>query len=245
MIIWEGASRQDGSPIVGIVTGIDSPSSNRKTGPMAQLWILRADMPPLEALRTDADAAICGDCPLRGVLDRDTGSRVGRVCYVNVGQAPTSVYRAYERGSYPRVTPDHVSSVLAHRGVSIRLGAYGDPAMLPLSVITALCNGVKGTGYTHQWRHLDRAWAAYLMASADTVSDRRDARRAGWRSFYVVPMDTDLATVPHAVECMATRERNRLTCAQCLACSGTKGRDTVAVDVVIRAHGTGGRYVTA
>ena len=36
-IIYRGPSMLDGSPIVAILTGIDKPSHNPKTGPMAQL----------------------------------------------------------------------------------------------------------------------------------------------------------------------------------------------------------------
>ena len=40
-VIWRGASRWDGAPLVVIVTW---ESSNKKTGNMAQTWILRADV---------------------------------------------------------------------------------------------------------------------------------------------------------------------------------------------------------
>ena len=59
-IIYEGRSAIDRAPIVVILTGL-KPSKNSKTGAMLQTWILRADMHPLEALRTGADRAICGD----------------------------------------------------------------------------------------------------------------------------------------------------------------------------------------
>lgn len=244
MIIWEGTSPVDGSPIVAILTGATGrKSANRKTGTMAQLWILRADMAPLDAIRTDADDAICGSCPLRGTTGED-GRRIGRACYVNVGQAPTSVYRAYRRGSYARVSPADAAAILA--GQKVRLGAYGDPGMLPLDVVRTLISRADGwTGYSHAWRTLPDGWSAILMASADTVADRRAARAAGWRSFYVAPVGTDLASQDGAVECSATRERSPLSCDACLMCAGTRGSDRVAVDVAIIAHGSGARYVTA
>lgn len=45
-VLWEGRSLLDDGPIVAVVT---SGSSNRKTGPMAQVWILRQDVAPHEA----------------------------------------------------------------------------------------------------------------------------------------------------------------------------------------------------
>lgn len=99
MIVHEGPSPVDGSPIVGILTGVTSPSANRKTGRMAQLWILPADATPLDAMRTGADAAICGSCPLRGTIGTDGKRRVGRACYVNSTQP---CLRVYHEVSLPR-----------------------------------------------------------------------------------------------------------------------------------------------
>jgi hypothetical protein len=65
-VIYRGPSRIDGAPIVAIATGFRDPTANRKTGPMIQTWILREDVPPLEAVATGADRSICGECPHRG-----------------------------------------------------------------------------------------------------------------------------------------------------------------------------------
>lgn len=237
-IIWEGPSAHDGAPIVVIVTGIRGASQNRKTGDMLQTWVMRADVDPISALATDLDASICGTCPLRGTLV--DGHRVGRVCYVNVGQAPLSVWRAFARGSYPRMAPSDVARITAGR--AIRLGAYGDPAMVPLSVWEGLTSCTdRWTGYTHQWRTRPE-YKGLLMASADTVADRRDARAQGWRAFYVIP--AGVAIPSGAMECAATRARNPLQCADCGACAGTRrGSTSTAVDVAINAHGSGARYV--
>lgn len=240
-IVWEGPSAHDGAPIVVIVTGLRGASTNRKTGDMLQTWIMRADVDPITALATDSDASICGACPLRGILS--DGKRKGRACYVNVGQAPLSVWRAFDRGSYPRMSPETVARLITGR--AIRLGAYGDPAMVPVDVWQTLITGARTwTGYTHQWRARPE-YRGILMASADTVADRRDARAEGWRAFYVVPAQTDIRAIGGAMECAATRDRAPLQCADCGACAGTRnGATTGAVDVVIRAHGSGARYVT-
>lgn len=235
-VIWEGASPFDGAPIAMIVT---THSANRKTGDMVQTWILRTDVPPLEALRTNGDASICGACPLRGAMV--DGTRVGRACYVNVGQAPNSVWRTYTRGGYVRMDAARVGEIIAGRGV--RLGAYGDPAMVPLSVLRDLvAHASVWTGYTHQWRTVDSAYASLLMASTESDADMADATARGYRFFHVV---ADGAPAPsRTVECAATRERNPLQCIDCGMCAGTRnGTASGAVSVVITAHGSGAKYV--
>lgn len=237
-IAWEGPSRYDGSPIAVIVTGVSGASANRKTGAMWQVWILRQDIAPTEAIATGTDDAICGDCPLRGVLGKQ------RACYVNVGQAPQSVWRAYRRGSYPRLQPEQWQAWSA--GAFVRLGAYGDPAMMPLDVARALVAGAAGhTGYTHQIEHVPAdeqdAWAALVMISASTPAEYQAARARGWQSFYAIPQG---APIPDdAMLCAAERPgKHKRQCAECLVCCGT-GRGKGAVSVYIDPHGTGARYI--
>jgi hypothetical protein len=49
-VVWEGASLIDGSPIVLILTGFVSPTSNRKTGRLIQSWILQQEFVLLQQL---------------------------------------------------------------------------------------------------------------------------------------------------------------------------------------------------
>ena len=65
IVAWRGPSAIDGTPVMLVLTGLRRPSTNSKTGPMVQSWILREDMHPLEAVKTGADSSICGSCPLR------------------------------------------------------------------------------------------------------------------------------------------------------------------------------------
>ena len=237
LVVWRGASEIDGAPIVMIVTGLTSKSQNVKTGAMMQTWILREDVDPVEAMRRNFDVSICGDCPLRGM--QVDGKRVGRACYVNVGQAPRSVWECFNRGNYREATPQEAAELIDGR--PIRLGSYGDPSLVPFDVLDALASGSKmRTGYTHQWRSKDPRYASLLMASADTVEDRRDARLAGWRSFYVIPKGA--AKPAGAVECASTRDLNKRDCETCGMCSGVKG-GKVATDVFIAAHGAGAKFV--
>ena len=230
IVLWEGFSPIDGAPIVAIATGLSRPSSNRKTGPMVQVWILRADVSPSEAVATDADASVCGSCPLKGLGFKK------RACYVNVGQAPAAVWRAYQRGSYPRVTLQAARDLI--EGRALRLGAYGDPAMVPARFLKAWTQAAKShTGYTHQWRapFATDAHRELLMASADTAEDRAEALARGWRFFGITTTPDD---VESAIECPA--DRGLTTCEKCGLCAGTSKR---AKSIVIRAHGAGAQYV--
>ena len=51
-IAWQGKSWIDGSPIMAVVT---LKTSNRKTGDMAQVWILRTDLDPVAAIKSGGD----------------------------------------------------------------------------------------------------------------------------------------------------------------------------------------------
>lgn len=237
IVIWEGPSAFNGEPIVLIATGLVRPSENRKTGGMVQVFILRADKSPMGALADLTDDAICGSCPLRGeIVD---GKRVGRACYVEVSKSVSSVFKAYLNGTYLNVTPSEARAWLAGR--KVRLGAYGDPAMVPYEVIAETVADARfNTGYTHQWKDCDPRFSGLLMASADGSDDYRLARREGWRSFVVVPAHAALPA--GTVECLA--ESKNLQCADCGACGGTRlGTRPNAVSVSIRAHGPGSKFV--
>lgn len=228
LILWRGASLLDGAPIVAVVTGLAAGSSNRKTGDMLQTWILREDMAPTDAVRNGADASICGQCPHRGY-----GDGHGRTCYVNVGQGPLAVWRAYKRGTYP-VAIDSDALTAAGRGLLVRLGSYGDPAAVPAYVWEQLtADAVGHNGYTHQWRTAPQL-RKLCMASADNAADATDAQAMGWRTFRVA-MPCDPPRLVGEAICPASAEAGkRLTCAQCLSCGGADGRRG---SMVIRAHG--------
>lgn len=226
MILWEGASQIDGKPIVVIAT---DGSRNEKTGDMVQVWILRSDIAPHEAVKTGDDASICGDCPQRHFT--------GGSCYVITFQGPLSVYRKYKAGGYADAS--HVASMThALRTKAIRMGAYGDPAAVPFHVWESLiaqgCG--KWSGYTHQWA---KPWAkpyrALLMASCDSEAEATLARSRGWRFFLVVAGKP--SEVAGAVECLS--DARGMSCKECGICDGTRAdsRNAEAVSVAIQVHG--------
>jgi hypothetical protein len=232
VIIYQGPSVLDGAPIVVLAMKPRASGANKKTGAMVQTYILRSDMSPIEAVRTGADASICGDCRHRG-----DGTGKGRSCYVTLIHGPRVVYDAYSRGIYETVTPAQAGLIFA--GSMVRLGTYGDPAAVPQDVWQALTAHAEGwTGYTHQWRTIDPSWARYVMASTDSMAERWAAEAMGYRSFRV-------GAEPEYGEviCPASEEAGRkVQCIACKACMGTSGK--ARAPITIAPHGVGARHVT-
>lgn len=237
-IIYSGPSQLDGSPIVvvAIVT-----SGNVKTGNMLQTHIIRADMDPMKASKTGADYSICGNCTHRGTPNEDPTKKTaqGRTCYVNLGQGPNQVFKAYKAGKYPTATtPEQIAALGAGR--MIRLGTYGDPAAVPASVWDALLQHSTGhTGYTHQ--HDKAPDYSRMMYSADNAQDALQAQAKGYRTFRVIPVQ-DYSTNGKAsilageILCPASKENDKgITCTQCKLCTGST---TAAKSIAIVAHGT-------
>ena len=209
-----------------IATGFASPSDNRKTGDMIQIWILVKSVDPVEAIKQGLDRLICGNCRHRG-----DGHGTERSCYVNVGQAPLGIYRAWKAGRYPVLQFMDIFS-----GRKVRFGAYGDPTHIPLSLALAIAGVASGwTGYTHQWRKPSlQGWKQLLMASVDTTAELLIARSMGWSTFRV-SADMDHKTF----ENLCASERNGTPCSICLGCPGSRNG---IQSVWIPAHGTGKRH---
>jgi hypothetical protein len=219
-IMYQGASALNGDPIISIAT---LHSANDKTGDMIQLWILPSDQSPLEALKTNNNGGACGSCKLQGWFD---GQKMqNRVCYVQVGQAPEAIFKAWKRGKYPIYDPKiHAKKI---KGRKIRLGAYGDPAALDPALLEHLVNetgSIGHTGYSHQLfdiaktdRPLADRLAQLLMASCDDNAQHDIATSYGWRTFTVKTPDGD--TPDGAIECPFYS--HNVQCENCLLCCGS------------------------
>lgn len=219
-ILYQGPSVLDGAPIVAVAT---LETSNKKTGNMIQTWIIRSDQHPVEASKAGADISVCGNCPHK--------HNSGGACYVNIGQAPASVYKAYKRGVYPVFDPALHSKYLMGR--KIRLGAYGDPAAIPARIwssVVALCDG--HTGYTHQARHprFQPDILEFCMVSADSPKQAKKMHLEGARTFRVAMADDQ--ALPGEVECLS--DTKGISCLDCGLCDGGKGKKSV----FIRVHGS-------
>lgn len=142
----------------------------------------------------------------------------------------------------------------------VRGGSYGDPAAVPFEVWEALFSKAKNwTAYTHHWRTCDQRLKKYAMASVDSPEERDEAQALGWRTFMVVPEETQPVVqlekvsyypgfrttgvahrqvVPndHDILCPATdpHPKRNATCATCLLCRGTSAKAPSIWEV---AHG--------
>jgi len=250
MLVWQGPSQigyhardedgnvtgwvEPGTPLVVLAT-IDS--GNKKTGAMAQLYIVRADMAPTDAARAGLDGAICGECIHRSIPAGGLDS-----CYV-VKFFVDQVWRAWADG---KAEPFQLRR-FRHR--AIRFGAYGDPAAVPARIWQQL-RGVAlpghWTGYTHQWATAAPEYAEFCMASVETDAQQAAAEARGYRVYRVYGQGEPKPA--GTVRCPWSADRPggpvEIQCRDCLKCSGTgAGRRG---HVSIMAHGnTGQRFTTA
>ena len=202
-VLWHGKSRLNGDDILLIAT---HNSQNSKTGDIVQTWILPAGIYAHKAIHTGQDASVCGNCALRGHV---VNKRVkNRACYVLTHNAPRSIYAKYLRGGYDELTTKQGRAALAGRVV--RLGAYGDPAAVPIKVWRSLLADTAGhTGYTHQWSRFP-AIAQYCIASCETEPQAIAAQSAGFRTFRIGTEKLRGESL-----CPASKEAGRkLTCSQ-------------------------------
>lgn len=240
-VIWTGNSRYDGSPLVAILTGMDGSSANPKTGTgesaMAQLYILRADIDPNAAMQGHTSGN-CGNCKHQSTYDAVTAKWTPGSCYVQVFFGPGSAYRAWVNGSYPVLTPAEAANICRERGIPIRIGAYGDGALIDPKVLRSIVRGIGSTGwtgYTHAWREQPHAKRS-LMASVDTPDEARTAWAKGWRTFRTRLASEPL--LPGEIACPASAEMGyRTVCATCRLCDGTRPGDTRR-NIAIIAHGS-------
>jgi hypothetical protein len=225
-IIYRGPSRIDGKRIVVIATGFRK-SKNRKTGNMIQTWIVLEDIHPLEVLREGLDGSICGDC-----RHSSKGNDGSGACYVNVAWAPSGIWKAFKRGSYPRLLLKDFS---LFNGLKVRFGAYGDPAAAPLALWRRIAQECAGhTGYTHQWKRFP-GYRDLLMASVDTPEEAAAASARGYRTFRI--RVEGAPALPKEFVCPASEEAgHKLLCEDCMACDGHR-RGERRASPVIQVHG--------
>lgn len=215
--LYSGPSLLTGEPIVAVAT---LHSSNAKTGDMVQTWILSAETDPQSATKTGKDQAVCGQCPHRHYL--------GGGCYVTPWQAPNNVFRSWKAGKYPAATRRHINRLT---GRAVRLGSYGDPAAVPISVWKPLLEVANfATGYTHQPQAAGEL-LNHAMVSVESVVQAESWWDKGHRTFRVKSPDDPV--LAGEIYCPAAKS-DSVQCVDCGICSGgAKGPN-----VVIDAHGS-------
>lgn len=243
-VVYRGPSRLD--PRIPIVVVLTFYTVNTGTGDMAQTWILRADsISPLEAIRTGQDT---GNCPESCTLRPRHSDEKGRAqCYAASGRTAFSLqqmYRAAVDGRYPTLTVEDAALRIANR--RLRIGAYGDPAAVPISVWAGLIRYTRGhTGYTHA---IEKAplLGTIVMVSADSAEQALRAQARGYRTYRVRHVDSDGNPEPllaGEVVCPKSEEGgHRSTCGDCLLCDGTGGRSPRSIAII--DHSTSARSRT-
>tara|TARA_R110002153_G_scaffold6761_1_gene30782 strand:+ start:104 stop:826 length:723 start_codon:yes stop_codon:yes gene_type:complete len=225
-IIYDGPSMLDGKDIVVLISGLKTRSKNDKTGDMFQTWILVRDIHPVEAAKMGLDASICGGCPRRPIHEN--------TCYVQLGKAVTSMWRAYKYDRYEKMAPTQVADMIRNhkRTRKLRIGSYGDPLAVPSEVFKPLVNAAESfTGYTHQVKRANKKWSRYVMASADTKQQALDYQAAGFRTFRVRAEKSTL--LPNEIACPASKEAGRVSsCAKCSLCMGTTSNSKKSVAII-------------
>lgn len=210
ILLWQGPSMLDGSPIVLLAT---EESGNRKTGNLLQTYILRSDMDPQTAVSTGADASVCGSCAYRGtVVD---GKAKGRICYVEMVRGPLAVYTSFLNGNAAKKPLKKAGA-----GRKVRMGTYGDPAAVPVEVwLELLSKSIGRTGYSHAWRTCDERFKNLLMASCDHPGDYHEAQALGWKTYRVKLPEEPRLTGERP--CPASAEAGKhVSCADCMGCDG-------------------------
>jgi hypothetical protein len=227
-VLYTGPSLINGAPIVVIATGFNSGSANSKTGGMIQTYILSREDEPHLLIKDGRDESICGDCVHRG---NDTR---GRSCYVQVGQGPLNVYRAWGRNRYP-VMPDELYTRFANRRV--RFGAYGDPAAVPWEVWNKISTHADScTGYTHQWKHAAKRYAEWCMASVDSLEEAKLAQNGGYRTFRV-GLEGQVGRQKGEALCPASEEAGKkLQCFECMACDGLQSNRKGSIFIPVHGN---------
>jgi hypothetical protein len=227
VIVYDGPSQLTGAPILAIAT---AQNGNRKVGHMLQLWIIPA-ISPIEAVRTGADDAVCGDCRLRGAGQHH--GEGGRACYVEWWRAPENIWQARDKAA--QMSPSAFAELVA--GLQLRIGAYGDPVAVPMAVWMPMLTAAGGwTAYSHQWRRPDaQPYRAFCMASVDSAAEQFEATALGWRTFRV-RASADDALRSDEISCPASDESgHRTVCAKCELC---RGQARPSKHIAIIAHGS-------
>jgi hypothetical protein len=208
-----------GQDIVIVVT---MNSANKKTGNMAQIWILVVDKSPTQAHKSGCDESVCGDCQ----------HRLNDTCYVTLHHGPGAVWRQFTFGKYP----DFNGNFAVFRGRQVRFGAYGDPSLISKSIVEKICLFADSwTGYTHQWaKGFAQGLEKYFMASTDNPQEQVIANKNSWSTFMAIPEDFRIKDLLVKASFCPAGLDDSIHCIDCKKCNGASDRIR---NKLIVAHG--------
>jgi len=201
----------ENSRMRAVITSLDRPSDNIKTGRMGQTFMLKKQYPA-----RDVKGAGCKGCP---VWDE---------CYVNWGQAPAAVHRTAKADRYAFMGDKEKERLTQ---IPLRVGSAGEPTSVPYKVWKRLLAlAPNWTGYTHKWRLPKfQNFKEFCMASVHSVEEAREAQAMGWRTFRAGGIDE-----PSKGEIECPNSTKGIQCADCALC---KGSAIKAKSIYIKGHG--------
>lgn len=183
-------------------------SSNRKTGPMIQTWIMNKET---------KEGGACNDCTS---LD---------LCYVFQGKI--SIQKKMKRDGYEEIQVNLEKK-------RVRVGTYGDPTVFPLKVWEDLnIKKHTGYTHMWRLPHVQE-YKPFLMASVETLESYHLAKELGWKAFYnMLDVYLGLVSIEQVLnetsmlQCPNTT--HEISCYDCLLCDPKKG----GKDIYINPHG--------
>lgn len=229
--IWQGKSPFNNAEIISIHTNLVNLSENPKTGPMSQIFILDANTPPYEKIKT-GDFGSCGNCPLSPHKNNNIKCYVARRGW----ESPNSVWKAYRQNDI-----EFQESLLALniRKMPIRFGSYGDPAMLPQDVFENIYKNAKNvlknkthTAYTHQFDNKFSEWIKkYALASVESLEHAEKMWDLGWRTFRITEKPEQSK---HEIICL--NYTKGIQCKDCCLCDGKNSNKDNRKSITIPRH---------
>jgi len=210
---WEGSSTVNDDAIMLGISCEDRGSRNPKTGPMVQVGVMLRDVHPVEAVRTGADEAICGGCPLRPIIHNKlkmTDDQVSKYpCYVK------KYRKVAQWKAWKACDEDFEKAFDSLSGRSVRFGEYGNMSSVPREVMEPLLQAADNhTLYEHEWRKEENQWLKlYAMASVHSEQERQEAKSLGWRTFRT-------GDDPQDGEIFCPNYTHKIQCIDCNLCSG-------------------------
>lgn len=210
-------------PYKGTVTAVAFEScDNPKTGHCIAVAILPGKgVDAMAARGKGRDLACCGGCVFRSIASGGNGGcYVSPLALMGYAGAASSAWTAADPYAMP-----------ACPSLPMRLGAYGDPAAIPLDAFHRLMAWHTGMawGYTHGWKHPNaQHLRTVCMASVETPQGQADAQAKGWRVYRIIPTAGDRKATGLPL-CESAKGVACVDCGQCSGLSGSKGGRAIVV----------------
>ncbi len=217
------------------------PSTNSKLGIGMIMQTYHFSLSQVVDLDFTQDKDNCRDCPMSY---NQNGGKSGK-CYTHTFQHRMGLMsmlrrlnKLYLLGKIVKLDKDAFNLYLlqsrAARPTLLRLGSYGEAALLPLNIVGKLVRCAEiWTAYSHLWTKPEyKGYSKYFMASTHGYFETLVANSLGFRAFESAKTQdvTKMAMCPAAKEFSG----NKKTCIECGACNGTHKQKTN--NIFIKTH---------